>query len=131
MGLWTLTKGDFFRFIWISSSIYGAAMPKYIPKICIVMLLIGIAPLPIGYYMLLRFVACGTFALGALIAYERNHQSITIYYGMMALLFNPFFPIEHAKVMWIVFDIVAAGLLLATSKQVTKESNLGEPPLGS
>ena len=106
-------------------------MPKYIPRICIVMLLIGIAPLPIGYYALLRIVTSGTFALGALIAYERNHQSIMVYYGLVALLFNPFFPIEHAKVMWIVFDIAAAGSLLATSKKVTEISDLNEPPSGS
>jgi hypothetical protein len=98
-------------------------MPKYIPRICILLLLIGLAPLPIGYYTLLRFVVCGTFAVGALIAYERDHQGIMIIYGLMAVLFNPFILFVYPKVQWIIDDILAAGLLLATSKYVTEEDS--------
>lgn len=94
------------------------------------MLLVGIAPLPIGYYTLLRIVVCGTFALGALTAFEKNYSGIAMSYGMLAALFNPFFPIDHGKVMWIVFDIVAIGILLATSKYVT-ENGAGESSSGA
>jgi len=96
-------------------------MPKYVPRICILMLLIGIAPLPMGYYTLLRFVVCGTFAVGAFYAYEKNHHSIMIFYGLMAVQFNPFFPFMYPKGQWIIDDIFAAGLLLVTSKYVVEE----------
>jgi hypothetical protein len=101
-------------------------MPNYIPKICIALLLIAVLPLPIWFYSFLRFVVCGTFALGALIAYERSRQDVFIYYGLVALLFNPFFPIFHSKEIWVVFDLVAALLLYKTAKYVTSE-NITEP----
>lgn len=96
-------------------------MPKYIPRICILLLLIGLAPLPSGYYTLLRFVVCGTFAVGAFYAYEKNHHSIMICYGLMAVQFNPFIPFMYPKAQWIIEDIVAAGLLLVTSEYVVEE----------
>jgi len=96
-------------------------MPNYIPKICIALLLIAALPLPISYYSFLRFVVCGTFALGALIAHERGKQDVPIYYGLVAVLFNPFFPIFHAKEVWVVFDLAAALLLYKTAKYVTEE----------
>lgn len=94
-------------------------MPKYLPWICIAMLLIGMAPLPFGYYTLLRIVSFSTFAIGTFISFKKGHESLWIYYGLMAMLFNPFLPIEHAKWMWIFFDILAVGLLFFTSKEVT------------
>ena len=97
-------------------------MPKYIPTICIALLLIAVLPLPIGYYSILRFVVCGTFALGALIAHERGRQDVPIYYGLIAALFNPFFPIFHAKEVWVVFDLATALLLYKTAKFITEEN---------
>lgn len=101
-------------------------MPNYIPKICIAFLLIAVLPLPISFYSFLRFIVCGTFALGALIAHERRRQDVPIYYGLVAVLFNPFFPIFHSKEVWVVFDLAAALLLYKTAKYVTAE-NINEP----
>ena len=101
-------------------------MPNYIPKICIALLLIAVLPLPISFYSFLRIVVCGTFVFGALIAHKRSRQDVSIYYGLVAVLFNPFFPIFNSKEVWVVFDLVAAFLLYKTAKYVTAE-NITEP----
>lgn len=82
------------------------------------MLFIGAAPLPYGYYMLLRLVACGVFAFAAFIAFDRKHKVLPWVYGFMALVFNPIIKIHFPKEMWAVVDIASGILLLATAKAV-------------
>lgn len=82
------------------------------------MLFLGAAPLPYGYYMLLRLVACGVFAFAAFIAFNRKHKVLPWVYGFMALVFNPIIKIHFPKEMWAVVDIASGILLFATAKAV-------------
>lgn len=93
-------------------------MPVAIIYICAAMLFLGAAPLPYGYYTLLRLVACGVFAFAAFVAYDRKSKALPWVYGFMALVFNPIIKIHLPKEMWVVVDIVAGILLLATAKAV-------------
>lgn len=93
-------------------------MPAAVIYICSAMLFIGAAPLPYGYYMLLRLVAFGVFAYAAYVAYEKKSKTLPWVYGFMALVFNPIVKIHFPKEMWAVVDIAAGLLLLATAKQV-------------
>jgi len=88
--------------------------------ICVGLLLLGVAPLPYGYYMLLRLVACGVFALASFIAHQKKHAALPWVYGLLAILFNPFFPVYLTKELWMYMDIGAALLLLFTSKTIIK-----------
>lgn len=82
------------------------------------MLFIGALPLPYSYYGLLRLVVCGTFGFGALIAYDRREKSLIWIYGFLAVLFNPIIKIHLPKEVWVVVDVAAGVLLLATKKRI-------------
>jgi uncharacterized membrane protein YhfC len=64
-------------------------MPKPLIYIAAGFLLIGVFPLPYGYYMLLRFIACGVFAWAAYIAFERNEDILPWVFIVLAIIFNP------------------------------------------
>jgi hypothetical protein len=75
------------------------------------MLFIGVAPLPYGYYMLLRFVACGIFVWAAYISFERNENVLSWIFILLAIVFNPIIKIHFPKEMWAVIDF-CSGLFL-------------------
>lgn len=93
-------------------------MPAPVIYIAAAMLLLGAAPLPYGYYMLLRLVGCGVFGYGAYVAFERKRRLLPWIYFLMALVFNPIFKIHFPKEAWAVIDVVAGVLLLATSRAI-------------
>lgn len=93
-------------------------MPAAVIYICAVMLFVGAAPMPYGYYMLLRLVAFGVFAFAAYVTYDRKSKALPWVYGFMALVFNPIIKIHFPKEMWAVVDVAAGVLLLATAKAV-------------
>jgi hypothetical protein len=93
-------------------------MPTAVIYICAAMLFVGAAPLPYGYYMLLRLVACGVFAFAAFVSFDRKHKTLPWVFGLMALLFNPVIKVHLPKEVWAFVDIAAAILLLATAKAV-------------
>ena len=86
------------------------------------MLFIGAAPLPYGYYTLLRLVACAIFAIAAFIAFDRKNKVLPWAYGFMALVFNPIVKIHLPKEVWALVDIAAGILLVATAKAVKANS---------
>lgn len=80
----------------------------------IALLLIGLADLPTGYYMLVRIVVCLVSALSCLWSYRSDEKVgiATVTFGVLAILFNPFIPIYlHDKEIWTVIDIATAILL--------------------
>jgi hypothetical protein len=95
-------------------------MPIPVIYICVVLLFIGAAPLPYGYYMLLRFIASAVFVWAAFVAYERKHESLPWVYGVLAVLFNPFIKIYLPKELWAVVDI-GSGILLLSTKSVIQQ----------
>jgi hypothetical protein len=82
------------------------------------MLLLGAAPLPYGYYTLLRVVACGLFVWGAYIGQTRRYRVLPWFYVLLALMFNPVIPIHLKKNIWAVADLAAAIFLLATARHL-------------
>lgn len=98
-------------------------MPIPVIYISAALLFLGSAPLPYGYYMLLRLVACGVFAFAAYIAHERKNQLLPWVYGLIAVLFNPIVKIHLPKEAWMFVDVGAAVLLLATAKTVRANTN--------
>lgn len=98
-------------------------MPAAVIYICAAMLLVGAAPLPYGYYMLLRLVACGIFTFAAFVAVDRKHQVLPWIYGFMALIFNPIIKIHFPKEIWIVIDVAAGVLLLVTAKAIKVDTH--------
>lgn len=86
------------------------------------MLFFGAMPLPYGYYKLLRLVTFGVFAFAAFISYARKHEILPVVYGFIALIFNPFIKIHFPKDIWMLIDIAAGILLLATAKSIKTDT---------
>lgn len=76
------------------------------------MLLIGIAPLPYGYYELLRLVATGVFGWAAYVSWKAGQTSLPWALGLLALIFNPLIPIHLSRPVWMIIDSGAAIFVL-------------------
>ncbi|NOZ83900.1 MAG: hypothetical protein GXP60_03685 [Epsilonproteobacteria bacterium] len=98
-------------------------MPIAVIYITALLFFIGAAPLPYGYYMLLRLIATGVFIWAAFVAYERKHESMPWVYGVLAILFNPLIKIHLPKELWAAVDIGSGILLLSTKSIIQKREN--------
>ena len=99
-------------------------MPIPVIYITAIMLFIGAAPLPYGYYMLLRLVATGVLILAAYISYERKEKLLPWILCVLALLFNPIFKVHFPKELWTIIDIgTGIFLLVIRTKIQERKSN--------
>lgn len=87
-------------------------MTKYITFILAAMLLLCLAPLPYGYYMLVRWAAMVVFAILALDYYSKNKKELAVTFGALALLFQPFIKIALGRTIWNIVDVIVAILLI-------------------
>ncbi|MGA9364884.1 MAG: DUF6804 family protein [Bacteroidota bacterium] len=74
-----------------------------------------------GYFVLLRWVVCGTSVFCAYLSYSLKRVPWTWLFALLALLFNPIAPIRLDRQTWAYFD-VATGLLLLASIFFIRES---------
>lgn len=88
--------------------------PLPLALIVAAMLLLAVAPLPYGYYTLLRIVVTGALAWGAFVAYFDSRLVLPWVLGLGALLFNPFIPVHLDKEIWMVIDPLTAVAVLIT-----------------
>jgi hypothetical protein len=89
--------------------------PHLIPSVIVAILLaVAAAPLPYGYYQMLRWVTCGVAAFIAVIAYRWGKFWATGVFGVVAVLFNPIWPIYLTRGIWRPIDLVCAALFIAS-----------------
>lgn len=103
---------------WVS-----VAMP-----ICAVFLVMGMGPMPLPYYRMLRIVVPACFLLIARAAYARSFHLPLVIGLCMALLFNPLLPVADDRGTWTVLDMLAlAGLAYVSDAMPTdsKRRSLG------
>lgn len=88
------------------------------------LLLFCLAPMPYGYYQLVRFVSMVLFALFAYNYWIKEIKSLAITFGALALLFQPFIKVSLGRAMWNVTDVVVAlGLIGIYLYENNKASN--------
>ena len=80
-----------------------------------VMLFAALAKLPYGYYRLLRWVVCISSAIMIVQAYNRFALQAVIIFILIAVLFNPIWPIHLWRKLWRVLDVYCAVLFLGNS----------------
>jgi len=85
---------------------------KYFIILSIFMLFGAIAEWPYGYYILLRWITCITSILVAFKAFEKNIDWAKVVFTVIAILFNPLFPIYLSRSTWIPLDIITALLFI-------------------
>jgi hypothetical protein len=77
----------------------------------IALLLLAVLPLPYGYYMFLRLVMPVCALVVAVNAYKTQPDTIYSYVFIgMAILYNPLIPISLFKEIWIVVNLITAGV---------------------
>lgn len=91
---------------------------KHIYLILAALMLLCLAPMPYGYYQLVRFVAMVVFGVMAYKYYEEKKNELAIVFGALALLFQPFVKVALGRTMWNVVDVVVAiGLIVLYYKE--------------
>lgn len=96
-------------------------LPAAVWLVPAVALLIALAPLPYGYYTLMRIVVCGAAAFIAYSVYQRQGKVSVwvLVMGGMVLLFNPLIPIHLSREIWAPIDVISA-LLFCFHLKITR-----------
>lgn len=100
-------------------------LPRPFVYIAAGLLFLGALPLPYGYYMLLRIVACGVFGWAAFITYEKNEEVLPWICGILAIIFNPVIKIHFPKELWALIDVCSGLFLLVVSKKIISHESKG------
>lgn len=85
---------------------------KHLKLILIIALLLCLAPMPYGYYMLVRFFATVIFGLMAYRYHQEKKENLMITFGALAVLFQPLIKIPLGRTVWNVVDVVIAVVLI-------------------
>ncbi len=99
----------------------------FLPIITIVMLFMAafIGFPSSTYYFVLRGLTFFSSLIGAFVFHETPSQKPLQYvYAILALLFNPFFPVRLGRSLWETVDIIAALLLIYLFYFVLKDSKV-------
>ena len=87
-------------------------MKKGLLIIMAVLLLVCLAPMPYGYYQLVRFIAMVSFAYLAYDYYKLNKVGVSYAFVALALLFQPFLKVALGRLVWNVVDVIVATFLI-------------------
>ena len=85
---------------------------NYLKLLLAVLMLLCLAPMPYGYYQLVRIVAMIAFAIMAYQYYVKENVPLAITFCGLALLFQPFIKVALGRTLWNVVDVIVAVLLI-------------------
>ena len=86
---------------------------KIVSKLLLaILLLLCLAPMPYGYYQLVRIVAMVAFAIMAYQYYEKENVPMAITFGGLALLFQPIVKVALGRTLWNIVDVIVAVVLI-------------------
>lgn len=85
---------------------------KIILLLLAIALLICLAPMPYGYYILIRYAATILFAVMAYDYFQDKQRGLYIACLALALLFQPFMKIPLGREVWNFVDVVVAVFLV-------------------
>lgn len=101
-------------------------MKKYIREnwftiIAGVMLLLAIPAIwPYAYFQILRWVVMGVAIYNAYTANKFNITQWVFTMGIIAILFNPLFPLYFQKDIWMMLDLIAAVLMFVSIVKIKR-----------
>ncbi len=78
----------------------------------VIALLLCLAPMPYGYYMLVRYGAAIILGIMSYQYYLEKKESLAVTWGAVAVLFQPIVKIPLGKIMWNIVDVIVAIALL-------------------
>lgn len=101
---------------------------KQVYLILAALLLLCLAPMPYGYFQLVRFVAMVAFSVMAYQYYMRQKTVATVIFVVLALLLQPIYKIALGRATWNVIDVLVAALLVGLfilEKRLEKKTTVG------
>ena len=91
--------------------------------IAVVLLFVGCFNLPMGYYTFMRIVVSIIAILAIVNNKEEGFGMYNIILALIAILFNPIFPIYlHSKFTWVIVDILCASWFAWMSYKIKKDN---------
>ena len=81
---------------------------KYLSLYLVAVLLLCLAPMPYGYYTLVRVLATVVFGIYAYKCFAAKKEGLTLVFATLALLFQPFAKVGFNRVVWNVIDVIVA-----------------------
>ncbi len=96
--------------------------------IVVVMLLSALGKHPYGYYQILRWVVAGVTSYSAYLAYQQRQIGWAWTLSIIAMVFNPIVPVYLERATWVVVDIVAAAIVLASILRIDVASGRERDP---
>ena len=85
----------------------------------IIVMALGVLPMPYGYYTLLRLVVCGCSLYFAYNLYETKDIAFVWVFGFIAVLYNPIIPVYlYEKEIWIVVNLITAFVFFARRRSL-------------
>lgn len=81
---------------------------KYLYLILAALLMLCLAPMPYGYYQLVRFIALVLFAVFAYNTWRQEQRPLAVVLGALALLFQPFVKVALGRAVWNIVDVIVA-----------------------
>ena len=87
-------------------------MMRRLKQILIIALVLCLAPMPYGYYILVRYFAMIVFGLMTYQYYQEKKENLMITFGALAVLFQPFLKIPLGRIVWNIVDVAIAIVLL-------------------
>lgn len=88
------------------------AKDEYLKVVAAATLFAALLPWPYGYFVLLRWVVCGVCGWTAYSAAQSQKVGWAWALGLIAVMFNPIFPVYLTRAAWTLIDIVAGVVLL-------------------
>ena len=85
---------------------------KQVYLVLAALVLICLAPMPYGYYMLVRFGAMAAFAYFAYSHFTQKEEGLGFMFLSLSLLFQPFLKITLGRTLWNVVDVIVAIVLV-------------------
>lgn len=85
---------------------------KHLKLVLALLFLLCLAPMPYGFYSLVRFVAMIAFAIYAYIYHEKKNNKLAVAFLSLAILFQPLLPIYLGRTLWNIADVIVAIFLI-------------------
>ncbi len=86
---------------------------KKVYLIIAAIMLLCLAPMPYGYFQLVRFLSTLVFGVMAFRYYQERKEWLAYICGTLALLFQPFYKIALGRTVWNIVDVIVAIGLIA------------------
>ncbi len=112
-------------------------MMKYVPLYLAAVLLLCLAPMPYGYFTLVRILSTVVFGIYAYRCFLAKKEGLTWVFVTLALLFQPFAKVGLGRTVWNIIDVIVAIGLIAlffwewNKSKIVEKKNAPIPPIDS